>query len=129
MTRACMRREVNMPGIFPGYLVRGYSGSSLSQSSQRPTPVEASPMNAQGVRSPMIATACFVLSFACAPQPRPAPAGQQAAGTGAWWRDAVCYEVFVRSFADANGDGIGDLKGLTGRLDYVNDGNPGTTTD
>ena len=41
-----------------------------------------------------------------------------------WWRDAVCYEVFVRSFYDSDGDGIGDLRGLTARLDYINDGNP-----
>jgi alpha-amylase len=46
-----------------------------------------------------------------------------------WWRDGVCYEVFVRSFADADGDGIGDLRGLTARLDYVNDGNPRSATD
>lgn len=39
------------------------------------------------------------------------------------------YEVFVRSFADSNGDGIGDLRGLIGRLDQLNDGNPATTTD
>ncbi|MCH1640281.1 alpha-amylase family glycosyl hydrolase [Paenibacillus timonensis] len=41
----------------------------------------------------------------------------------------VFYEVFVRSFADSNGDGIGDFKGLTGKLDYLNDGNPNTDTD
>ncbi len=41
----------------------------------------------------------------------------------------VCYEVFVRSFADANGDGIGDLRGLISHLDYINDGNPRSTTD
>lgn len=46
-----------------------------------------------------------------------------------WARGAVFYEVFVRSFADANGDGIGDLAGLTSKLDYLNDGNPATTTD
>lgn len=44
-----------------------------------------------------------------------------------WWRDAVCYEVFVRSFYDSNGDGIGDLRGLTARLDYINDGNRTST--
>lgn len=36
-----------------------------------------------------------------------------------WSRGAVCYEIFVRSFADSDGDGIGDLKGLTAKLDYI----------
>lgn len=39
------------------------------------------------------------------------------------------YEVFVYSFYDSDNDGIGDLKGLTGKLDYINDGNPETTDD
>src|ERR1700712_493426 len=38
-----------------------------------------------------------------------------------WWRDAVVYQVYVRSFADANGDGIGDLAGVLGRLPYLRD--------
>ena len=42
----------------------------------------------------------------------------------AWTRGAVCYEVFVRSFSDSDGNGIGDLNGLTNKLDYINDGNP-----
>lgn len=46
-----------------------------------------------------------------------------------WWNDAVFYEVFVRSFYDNNGDGRGDFAGLTAKLDYLNDGNPNTTTD
>lgn len=46
-----------------------------------------------------------------------------------WIAGATCYEVFVRSFADSDGDGIGDLRGLTARLDYINDGNPVTRTD
>jgi alpha-glucosidase len=37
----------------------------------------------------------------------------------AWWREGVFYQVYPRSFADANGDGIGDLAGLTDRLDYL----------
>jgi glycosidase len=40
---------------------------------------------------------------------------------GDWWRSAVCYEVFVRSFQDSDGDGVGDLKGLTSRLPYIGD--------
>jgi maltose alpha-D-glucosyltransferase/alpha-amylase len=38
-----------------------------------------------------------------------------------WYKDAIFYEVFVRAFADSNGDGIGDLPGLTSRLDYLQD--------
>ncbi|GAB2538297.1 hypothetical protein GCM10027189_21100 [Rufibacter soli] len=46
-----------------------------------------------------------------------------------WWNDAVFYEVFVRSFYDSNGDGKGDFRGLIQKLDYLNDGDPATTTD
>ncbi|MFI6888330.1 alpha-glucosidase [Streptosporangium canum] len=38
-----------------------------------------------------------------------------------WWRDAVIYQVYVRSFADGNGDGIGDLLGVRSRLRYLAD--------
>ncbi|WP_245865921.1 alpha-amylase family glycosyl hydrolase [Prauserella marina] len=36
-----------------------------------------------------------------------------------WWADAVCYEIFVRSFADFDGDGVGDLEGIRERLGYL----------
>ncbi len=38
-----------------------------------------------------------------------------------WWRDAVIYQVYPRSFADSNGDGMGDLPGVTARLPYLRD--------
>lgn len=37
----------------------------------------------------------------------------------AWWKEAVVYQIYPRSFMDSNGDGIGDLRGITSRLDYL----------
>ena len=38
-----------------------------------------------------------------------------------WWKHAVIYEIYPRSFQDSDGDGVGDLKGITSRLDYLKD--------
>jgi alpha-amylase len=59
------------------------------------------------------------LALACSPQPETSQetGGQPASA----WPQAVHYEIFVRSFADSNNDGIGDLKGLTSQLDYLQD--------
>ena len=38
-----------------------------------------------------------------------------------WWSNAVVYQIYPRSFQDTNGDGLGDLKGITSRLDYLAD--------
>ena len=46
-----------------------------------------------------------------------------------WAHGGVCYEIFVRSFFDSDGDGVGDIPGLVRKLDYINDGNPATTRD
>ena len=61
-----------------------------------------------------------------AQQPSSAPA---ASAVSSWKQGGVCYEIFVRSFFDSDGDGIGDLNGLTSRLDYINDGNPASQRD
>jgi alpha-glucosidase len=40
-------------------------------------------------------------------------------GPRPWWRDSVIYQLYVRSFADSDGDGVGDLDGITARLDHI----------
>src|SRR5215475_7501198 len=45
--------------------------------------------------------------------PRPAAAEAD------WWRQAVVYQVYPRSFADSNGDGLGDLRGIISRVPYL----------
>ena len=60
------------------------------------------------------ATACPQPDRFVVPPPTPAPATPRA-----WWKEAVVYQIYPRSFQDSNGDGVGDLPGLLSRLDYV----------
>jgi hypothetical protein len=48
-----------------------------------------------------------------------APAAAPGHARPAWWCGAVIYHIYPRSFADSNGDGIGDLPGITAHLDYI----------
>jgi alpha-amylase len=74
--------------------------------------------------------ACHARSAARTSQSMTVPATPAVTSTvPEWRRGATCYEIFVRSFYDSDGDGIGDLKGLTQKLDYINDGDPNTTRD
>jgi glycosidase len=83
--------------------------------------------------APLPVLVLTLLLSSCASAAAPAlpssPASTPAASGQSWLRGAVFYEVFVRSFSDSNGDGVGDLQGLISKLDYLNDGNPATTTD
>ncbi len=49
------------------------------------------------------------------PQPRPPAAPRSMSPDPEWWRQAVVYQIYPRSFADSNGDGVGDLAGVTSR--------------
>ena len=51
--------------------------------------------------------------------PRPETAQQTI--TRAWWKEAVAYQIYPRSFYDANNDGIGDIPGIIAKLDYLKD--------
>lgn len=45
-----------------------------------------------------------------------------------WWEEGIIYQVYALTFADGNGDGTGDLRGIIEKLDYLNDGNPDSET-
>ena len=57
----------------------------------------------------------------CVPADRSTPQPDPAIETGSasWWREAIFYEIFVRSFSDSDGDGIGDFNGILQKLDYI----------
>jgi alpha-glucosidase len=59
-----------------------------------------------------------LVSLVAVGQPSASTALPAASGRD-WWKNAVLYEIYPRSFQDSNGDGIGDLKGITQRLDYL----------
>src|ERR1700732_2173990 len=60
----------------------------------------------------MILSSCLTAESANAQQQTDAHGRQ-------WWQDAVFYEIYPRSFTDSNNDGIGDLNGITSKLDYL----------
>ncbi len=66
-------------------------------------------------------TICAVLAAAASMLPGAASAQTPASTATAkpWWQHAVIYEIYPRSFQDSNGDGVGDLRGITSRLDYL----------
>jgi len=66
----------------------------------------------------------FALTFTFSAICLPTSSAQSKAGDAEgpqWWRHAVFYEIYPRSFADSNNDGIGDLNGITAKLDYLKD--------
>ena len=59
----------------------------------------------------------FIFVFTLLAQP-PSPPQSHADD---WWKHAVIYEIYPRSFQDSDGDGVGDISGITPRLDYLQD--------
>src|SRR5450631_1919367 len=75
------------------------------------------------LRAISLLLAALLLTQAAHTQSAPAAAEIHAAAQPTsdttWWKHAVIYEIYPRSFQDSNGDGIGDLNGITQRLDYL----------
>lgn len=102
-----------------------------------PATTSPSPNNATGSAPPSPASAASAAAGESALTVGPAPTcppippivPPPTLGQPGWWQDRVFAEVFVRSYADSDGDGVGDLRGLTAKLDYLNDGDPATATD
>jgi glycosidase len=68
-------------------------------------------------RTPTVAP---TLAPSATPAPTAAPtATPEPVASGPWWNDTVFYEIFVRSFKDSDGDGVGDFNGITEKLDYL----------
>src|ERR1039458_1934235 len=83
-------------------------------------------ISATRIQSCVVYALLFAAALAAGGQTAPATAtlatkSATAASGLDWWKNAVIYEVYPRSFQDTNGDGIGDLNGITERLDYLQD--------
>ncbi|MFP5236499.1 MAG: glycoside hydrolase family 13 protein [Acidobacteriota bacterium] len=68
-----------------------------------------------GIATRLVASTAISLSLLGAAAQSPQKASDP------WWKHAVIYEIYPQSFQDSNGDGVGDLKGITSRLDYLKD--------
>jgi alpha-glucosidase len=76
-------------------------------------------MHTASSRSTSLARAALAVALGLALSAGVAAAPKAAAHAAPWWQDAVIYEIYPRSFQDSNGDGVGDLNGITSRLDYL----------
>lgn len=114
------------PRRLPGLLICLAIAATACGAPATPAPTATNPASPTASSTSAAAAASAVPASAPPSAAACAPAATPVAKD---WNNRVWYEVFVRSFADGNGDGIGDLRGLTAKLDYLNDGDPSTTTD
>jgi alpha-glucosidase len=75
----------------------------------------------KGFRSFTIAILAAAAMTLCSVTPSVLGFTAHAQSSDPWWKHAVVYEIYPRSFQDSNGDGVGDLNGITSRLDYLKD--------
>src|SRR6185312_4462489 len=116
MFRQWREREVQRQR--PARQARGRAGDICGYYAPRmrgqPKPRPAPARSALRPAPFLVLLACCVWLSAA----QPALAGA-AARADPWWRHAVIYEIYPRSFQDSNGDGVGDLNGIAQRLDYL----------
>jgi alpha-glucosidase len=74
---------------------------------------------ALGLSSVLMLSLAALPGMGQAPLSTPSATHTSSASLENWWKNAVIYEIYPRSFQDSNGDGIGDLNGITSRLDYL----------
>ncbi|HJP88701.1 MAG TPA: alpha-amylase family glycosyl hydrolase [Candidatus Limnocylindrales bacterium] len=99
-------------------LLAAASALAIVAAACNPTP-SASPPESTGSPPPAAPTASPAESLAAVGSPPPCPGVLRSVPFTRWWQTAVFYEVFVRSYADSNGDGIGDFDGLREHLDDI----------
>lgn len=111
--------------VLASVLLASCSGAPPAQT--MPSAVE--PTEPAFTPSPAPATATPTLGPAVPEPVDPITGMPQGDESFPWWNHSVFYEIFVRSFYDSDGDGIGDFNGIVEKLDYLNDGDPQTDTD
>ena len=100
-------------------LVLAFLLAACGTATQGPTTVPASPTPILGPTDTLVPASPTPVPEPTDTSPPPSPTPVQR--EPAWWDDTVFYEIFVRSFYDTDGDGIGDLAGVIEKLDYLQD--------